>query len=247
MGIAKSISAIGEFGFYSDDYKIFASTIGQFFSANIKARFFDHLCEDEILKKNDEFIDLGKFITLPMTVSFCRYDESKPSYQNSYCTYEIEIPVQIKYKRNLTLAFIPNGIFELRGLPFSISWYGFIADILGSNDHYYASHKIYVHEILKVRNCYIDILSKINCSEVIIWTDAYYETEDRYIYDIRSNKIDRFQDIVKDIYQLDKITLFNFIGALKQDKGIMNGLQQSVSTNVAFWDKFSDKYEVASR
>lgn len=237
------MSAIGEFDFYSDDYKKFAATIGQLFKVNLDIQFFDNLWEDEMFEKSKEFIDLGNGETFSLKVSHCRYDESKPSYQNSYCTYELDIPVELKYENELTIEFIPNSIFELRYLPFSNAWQFFIEDILGVNDSYYYSHANCVNEILKVRDCYIDILKKINCSQVIILADGRYKTVDRYIYDIKPNKIDKLQDIIDNISQLDNITLLNFIKAVKQEQSAIKTIKTSSYFNVAFLDNFADKCE----
>jgi len=60
MGIAKTMSAIGEYNFFSPDYHQFIVKLEQLFHVNIHASFYDHVYVDvvepkEIEDKNFDF------------------------------------------------------------------------------------------------------------------------------------------------------------------------------------------------
>ena len=236
MGIAKTMNAIGDYSFYTNDYIEFAKNLCTRFEINLEVYFVDLTSNYAANDKNDEFIDFKFSKTYKLAVSYYDYDEDKPDPKNIYCTYEMFIPVDLKYEKELILEFLPNGIFQLCFLPFSNAWRFFIEDIQGINDHYYKSHLEVDEQIQEIRNCYISILKKIDSKEVIIWTHANYKTEDEFLFNQAPNKVDTLDDIKEAIKKLDNITLYNFIDSIKQ----INKFDNQSDLEIAFIDKFED-------
>lgn len=237
MGIAKTMNAIGEYHFYSSDYKQFAEIIGELLSVNIHAHFFDNVEADkeEYADIEEEYFNLQFPETYRLRVEFFNFDEKTNLPENRYCVYELKIPVELENESELSLTFYPNGIYQLDFLPFSNYWKFFVEDLIGVNDHYYNTHDEIVSAFLNIRECYIEILGKINCSEIIIWTDAYYQAENEFLYNQEIGKKYYLSDVKKGMEELDGIKIIPFIAAIKQEIKITS--QRKDYFDIAFLDK----------
>ena len=238
MGIAKTMNAIGEYDFYSSDFNQFTEKLAHLFCVNIHASFFDHNyangAEPEDIE--DKYFNFNFSETYKLYVGIFSYNEKKSFHENKYCQYELTIPVQLGNENELTLTFYPNGIFQLDFLPFSNYWRFFVEDIIGVSDHFYNSHDEIVSAILKIRECYIEILKKIKCSETIIWTDAHYKTEDKLIFNQRFNKKYNFEEVKNLMQKLDGFNLVPLMDALNQEIKISS--KREWYLDIAFVDKF---------
>ncbi len=162
------------------------------FEANLNVHFFDSIGEDEFIEKEDKYFDFNYKDTYKMFVTFYKYNEDKPPIENTYFIYEIIIPVNLCDNHKLYLEFLPDGIFKLQDLLFNSNWHFFIEDIKGENDCYYKTHSEFIEQIIKIRHCYSNILTKFYRTRVIIWTDANYFTEEEFIHEHaigRENKL----------------------------------------------------------
>ncbi len=238
MGIAKTMSAVGEYTFYSSNHGKFIEKLGKLFHVNILARFFETtIAEEESFGGiEDKYFDFRFSETFYLDVGFFNYDESALLDKNKYCIYELRVPVHLEHEDELTLSFNPNGFFQLGFLPFSNYWANFIEDIIGLNDRYHESHEEIVSAIYKIRKCYIEILKMINCSEIIIWTDAYYKTEEKFILDQKINKKNVLNELKKGIKELDGINIVPFMEAINQEIKIKS--REKNYLDIAFHDKF---------
>lgn len=238
MGIAKTMNAIGEYNFYSSDFNQFTEELAQLFCVNIHASFFDYNyangAEPEDIE--DKYLNFNFSETYKLHVGIFSYDEKKSFPGNKYCQYELTIPVQLENEIELTLTFYPNGIFQLDFLPFSNHWQIFVEDIIGVNDKYYNSHEEIVLAISKIRECYIEILKKIKCSEVIIWTDAHYKTEEEFIFSQSFNTKYVLDDVKNTMQKLDGIYIVPFMDAVNLNLKINS--KREWYLDIAFVDKF---------
>lgn len=242
MGIAKTINAIGAYDFYTSDYRLFIKTISTLFNVNLNVSFIAHIEEEKTeYDKESEFFDISQKDTFNLTVNYFKLIDNKPILDNVYCDYELRVPVDFEYEKELLLQFFTTGIFQLNYLPLNSTWNFFIEDLLGDNDHYYNSHSEVVKEKLSIRDEYIRILNKINCSEAIIWTDAQYKTES-IIQEIQTihTKL-TLQDVIKSLEEIDKLTLYNFSDVLNQKLEIHSNRNSFL--DIALFDNFNDKFE----
>lgn len=239
MGIAKGIYALGEYDFYTNDYLAFVKSISMFFNINVEVEVFDN---NENLStnwdKNFEYFEFGKNDTYRLTVDYYKIKKNKPTIpENIYCKYTMTIPVDFEDEKELYISFFSNGIFELKFIPLSNVWFFFIEDILGYNNHHFGSFEGVMKEKSKIRNGYIDILKKINCTKVVIWTYAQYETENKISEPNKS-----LQDIIKYMYDLDNIKLYNFVDVLNRKIEIKSDHYSYL--DVALMDNFDDKIDI---
>ena len=238
MGVAKTMNAIGEYDFYSSDFNQFIEKLGNLFKVNIHAGFIDNIYVNGITPKaiEDKYFNFNFSESYNLHVGIFAFHEKKSFTGNKYCQYELIIPVQLENEKELTLTFYPNGIFQLDFLPFSNHWQFFVEDIIGITDNYYNSHEEIVSATLKIRECYIEILKKIKCTEVIIWTDAYYKAENELIFNQRFNKKYNFEDVKNLMQKLDGINLVPLMDALNQEIKISS--KREWYLDIAFVDKF---------
>lgn len=244
MGIAKTINALGEYNLYSADYITFVETISRLFKVNLSVSFCANIDEEGTeYDRENEFFDFNQNEVYRLTVNFWKIDDNKPLQPNNvYCDYEMIIPVNLEYEKELLLQLYSNGIFQLNFIPLSNMWQFFIGDILGVNDHYHNSHLEVVKEKNKIRNCYINILKKLNCNRVILWTDAYYKTEGEIT---EPNKT--LNDLIKHMQDTDKLKIYNFADILNQKIMIIRDNKNDGYLDIALLDNFDDKIETTSR
>ena len=238
MGIAKTMIAYGEYDFYSFDFNQFIEKLAQLFCVNIHASFFEFGCvngeEPEDIEDKYYNFDFPETYKLQIDIFSCIERKSFPG--NKYCQYELTIPVQLEDENELILTFFPSGFFALDFLPFNSHWRFFVEEIMGIINGCYKSHEEIILEISKIRNCYIDILKKINCSEVIICTTAPFKAEDEYIYSDNFNKKYALSDMKKAMQNIDGISLIPFMDAVNHKLKINS--KRNSYLDVAFIDKF---------
>lgn len=241
MGMAKSLMVVGEYDFYSSDYAEFATTIGHYYKVNVSLSFEESFPFLPVYCKPNEYIDLGFDNNYGLKVSNSLFDEKLPPENNTYFSYELHLPCELEDTDSLQLSFLPNGLFQLDYLPFSGVWQFYVEDIKGENDHYYNSHIEVVKEKLDVRNYYVELLSKINCSKVIQWTDGYYKTEEEFIFNQQQGKKNTLQQFIDALKTLDNMYIYNFIDALKQNI-TMDNSDNIRYLDVAYLDDFTNNY-----
>lgn len=242
MSSTKTMNALGVYTFYSQDYLTFIKSISEMFNVNVYV-FFSALFENEEEEKQYEIesqiFDFGKKETYILTVYFSKFDIQKPLENNVYCSYSLYLPVDFEYEKELSLEFYATGVFQLQFLPFNTTWKFFIEDIIGLSDHYYQSEMEIIDETKTIRNKYIDILAKINCKEVFLWTDSYYKTE-YYIEDAKDFETKlSFNDIKNSLKETDNLTIYNFAQVLSRKIKIENAKYDY--TDVVLYDNFEDE------
>jgi hypothetical protein len=235
MGIAKTICAYGIFDFYSSDYVQFVSALGQLLKVNINTRFSDDSHMDQFGDKENEFYNNNYDQTYNLTVSYYDIDENNPIAGKLNIIYNLEIPINFPHQKELDIEFYPNGIFFIIFLPFDTQWKFFIEDLLGENDHYYKNHKEIVLNIMKIRECYVSNLRRINCKELVIWTDGHFISDDLHLYQSFDKRYS-FMDLIDQIQNLDNIEFYNFMDVVNQKVKIKSNHNEFL--DIALIDKF---------
>jgi hypothetical protein len=236
MGIAKTICAFGTFDFYSSDYKKFVVTLGQLLKVNIEVKFLSNSSDEDFLSdKENEIFDFNFAQTYYLTVTYDEIDRGNSNPDNLYVLYNLYIPLDFSNQNELDLEFGPNGIFFIIFLPFDNHWKFFVEDILGKNDHYYDTHAEIVENIMKIRESYVENLRRINCSEIIIWTDGWFKSED-FLFDNSSDKKYSFDDVVDQISVIDDIVFYNFMEVVGHKVEIESKRHDFL--DIAFIDRF---------
>ena len=236
MGIAKTIEAIGVYHFYSDDYNQFAREITNRFKVNLKVCFEDYTIEESTYEKENELFSGGFDKTLQLNV-ITDFNDYEDSMKGVYTHYLLNIPVDLVYEDELYLEFSRNGVFRLYSLPFSHKWSSFIIDLRDKiNSAYPAQNESILKNINRIRNAYINILHKIDCNEIVIWTDTYYQTEEKYFYShSRRDKIS-IEDLKHSMTEIDNLQLFDFMKVVNQETKIDTTIYSDLQ--IAFIDKF---------
>lgn len=236
------MEALGEYDFYSPDYRVFVQSVSRIFGVNIEVRFDYDPMKEELIAKENELFNFNYEQTYTLIVWYFQFDENKPALNNTCQSYELRIPIILFNEDELFFQFLPNGIFRLNFLPFNNLWRFFIEDILGKNDVYYKSHDEVVNQFIQIRNCYIGILSKFDCTRVLIWTEANYNTEGEYLFCQTLDRKNSLSEIVQFLKRLDNITTYNFVEALQQKLEIKS--ENAGYLDVAFIDNFNDKFDI---
>ncbi len=239
MGIGKDMKALGEYDFYSSDYKVFLSSLGSLLDSNFTIILRDYMVNGNFdIDQTHEFFDLGKPNSLDVSIAYLNFDENKPSTEdNIYSCYTVTFPVSLEHSKKLDIEFMPDGIFQMDDIPFSGTWNFFIQNIQGVGQ---GAGEDFIKYVLSVRECYINILNKIGCQEVIIWTDAYYKTEEEILFCPNPNKKHTLTEMAKYLKDLDNIIFYNFLDVVMQNVIIES--QSDWYLNVAFIDNFNDKF-----
>lgn len=186
------------------------------FGVNIALSYYNNYSEKV---KQDESYNCGFSETYKLLIDDCLYDEENPGKDNIYLTYELQVPVNLLGEDMLTLRFFPNGLFELGFLPFSNLWRSFLADLSANVDRTYGrygGYEGYLAFIYNIRNCYINLLKKIDCSRIILWTDGNYKTEEDVFYNQYPGRKDSIDGMIKQMARLDNMKIYNFMDALHQ-------------------------------
>ena len=122
----------------------------------------------------------------------------------------------MNFKSEIQLNFVPNDIFTIDSLNFDDYWTYFLDKIQEKRPAYKLAHTLFLKRILDIRNAYIQILNKIKCNRIIIFTDANYKTEHDFTHNIQPNITSNFKQIIHQFEIEDKVKLYNFIQILEQ-------------------------------
>lgn len=213
-------------------------TLGHVFNKNFKVIYKEYCFEDYNIDTEIELFDFGYEDFIEMRIAYLNYFENKPpDKENIYACYTVTFPVSLKYAKKLDIEFMPNGIFEIDDIPFSGTWNFFIEDIQGVGQ---GSGNEFIKYVLNVRDCYIEILKNIKCDEVIIWTDAYYRTEEEILFCPIPQKKNTLLEFQNYLTTLDNVKFYKFLDALFRRVEIQS--QTNHYLNVAFIDQLQDKY-----
>ncbi len=238
MGMNKSLSAVGEYDFYTADYQVFARTIANIFQVNIEAIFHDHTDNNDFADKADEVFDFQYDKQASLNVYRTLYDY-KDKTGLKYISYQFYLHCDY-YGEELLLFFDfqPNGIFEVDITPLFFGvWQFFIEDILGWNDKYYHNLQESIETATQLRNFYIPIFQKMNCNEIILWTDANYTCQDELLTFQIPDRKNTFADIVAKLTELDEVSLYNYVEILAQLHPNIFPKRDNC-TDIAFIDRF---------
>ncbi len=236
MGIGKTICAIGEYDFFTRDYLAFAKIISDMFQVNVTISFVFYPGEKSdirYIEMEDEFHDFNKELNYRLTVFLldCEDSSLENKLKQVNC-YELMIPIELEDEKEFLIEFNSYGIFELKYIPYSSAWRFFIEDIVEHN------FNLTVFKIPKIRNKYIEVLSCINCKEVVLWTDAYYKTEGMIDSDNEEYKKLSITDVITSLVDVDKVTVYHFADVVNQKKIIKS---QSIDYyDVVLLDRFCD-------
>lgn len=238
MGMNKSLSAVGEYDFYSADYQVFAQKLASIFQVNIKATFHDYTDNNEFANKANEVFDFQYNKQESLYVHHSFFDHQKESGL-TYINYQLYLHCDY-YGEELFLRFDfqPNGIFEVSITPlFFAVWHFFIEDILGWNDAKYHNLQEAIETATQLRNFYIPLFKSMNCNEIILWTDANYTCHDELLIFQIPNRKNTFADIVAKLTELDEVTLYDFVEILAQLHPNIFPKYDNC-TDIAFIDRF---------
>jgi hypothetical protein len=220
MGLAKTMVVLGAFDFYTPNYTDFTAIIGAKLEANLELEFYFDT-ETEIQKSNETH-NFGFEKTYIMQITYNDYDVESPVLYGIYCTYCVLIPVQFKYEDQVDIEFLPNGIFNIQRLPFSNHWCFFIEDMIENDNSCYNTDSEAITNIVELRHFYIAIFKKMNCNTALIWTDAQYKTEDRYVFNPVPNTKNTVADLADALRTLDNVKIYNFRDVLAQKIAIQS-------------------------
>ncbi len=229
MGIGKTINALGEYDFYSSDYKIFLLEISNRFKCNLKVSFDPSLAEfdsKDFKDKEQEFYEFGFENTYLLVVNSFDYDYKNPIPVNTYIGYDLTIPIEWDRKDELFLEFLPNHIFCLKFIPYSNYWCFFVENIISGNSV----------EIKNIRTKYVELLKKIGCSEVMLWTHAYHKWEVEITEEHVPGRIYCLEEVMQIATTKDNIRYYDFMQAIEQKITIESS--SSEYHDVGFYDKF---------
>lgn len=109
----------------------------------------------------------------------------------------------------MLLNFYQGGIIQLQFIPYESFWRFLIERITGKTRVENTTQLELIQDLINVRNLYIPIFQKLNCNQVVIWTDAYYKTEDKITKPNLSLK-----QIMKFMEEVDNVQLYNFLDVL---------------------------------
>ncbi len=238
MGMNKSLSAVGEYNFYSADYQVFAQKLASIFHVNIEVAVHGYTDENEFPNKANEVFDFQYDKQEYLDVYRTLYDHQEAT-GSSYFSYQFDLHCDY-YGEELLLFFDfqPNGIFEVDITPrFFAVWHFFIENILGWNDKYYHNYQESIETATQLRNFYIPLFKSMNCTEIILWTDANYKSYDELLTFQIPNRKNTFADIITKLTELDEVTLYNYVEILSQLHPEINPKYENC-TDIAFIDRF---------
>ena len=220
MGLAKQMYVVGAFDFYTTNYADFAAIIGQRLGVNLEVIFSNWSVSDN--EKPNELFDFDFDKTYIIQLEWYEADSINQIMDTIYYKYIIEIPVEFEDEKKIEIEFLSNGIFNILWLPFNHHWRFFIEDIIGDNDGYYKNHNEAIANIIAVRNFYKKTIKSLNCDSeinserVLIWADAQYATERRFIDNPIPNRKNTIAQLADALRDLDKVKIYNFVGVLAQ-------------------------------
>lgn len=225
MGSGKTIWGVGITDIYDADPETFLANVSKTFHVNVKGILNDkNFDETEIVLQNG----YAELITINVQLYEVEYG------------YEVHFPVIHKYEKTLDFSFYSNNLFSVMHLPFSAAWRFFIDEILGEGDEYLAGFDGFLKEKLDVRELYIPLLKKMNCSKMLVVSDVDYNWRNEFLYGNNYDAKYSFEDIQQAVHKLDKITLFDLKDTLnrKNNKEI-----QKIAAEDIFQIAFIDELE----
>jgi hypothetical protein len=95
-------------------------------------------------------------------------------------------------------------------LDFESLWKSFFDTVFGDCEG--QDDIIIFSEYHALRHVYWDILTKIGCNEIVIFTEYYYKLEEVLIY--KSEKINSFNEIIEYAKQMDDLLPINLVAAM---------------------------------
>ena len=241
MGVSKTFNALGECTLYTADYVAFAQKIAEVFEVNVKMFFLPYIDEEDTeYEKPPELFDFGKDETYTLVVNFWKIDDSALLHpDNIYVDYELNIPYDYHVQNEMLLNFYQGGIIQLQFIPYESFWRFLIERITGKTRVENTTQLELIQDLINVRNLYIPIFHKLNCNQVVIWTDAYYKTEDKITKPNLSLK-----QIMKFMEEVDNIQLYNFLDVLHKKTVLISN--NDMCHDVALIDNLDQEIEIES-
>lgn len=206
MGIGKTMQAIGLSEIYSSDYKVVVEALAKRLECNIELDSYNGTDFDLAIPEPQVF-DFGYNRTYDLYVQYFDIDIKNPDINNIYCDYQFTIPNAQPNHEAIEIDFHPDNIIHVMFLDFEERWEYFF-DILFGNRKSQEKQMIF-SEYHKLRHAYWDILTKIGCDKIVIYTDFHYKLEDEFFE--KKDKVNSFNEIIKFANQIDDLIALNFV------------------------------------
>jgi len=110
--------------------------------------------------------------------------------------------------------------------------------MLGYNYTNYNSHDDIFLKIIKICDFYKDILIKINCLQVVLWTYASYQTEVEFISDLKLHRKNSHQEVIEAMKALYHVKINDLLEFPKQKTVVKFKHQEYL--DIAFIEDFID-------
>ncbi len=209
MGLGKTMEAIGLSDVYNTDYKVVIETLAKRLECNIEMDSYNY-SPCEITIPEPFMFDFGYSKTYKLYVEYCDLDFEKPNIDNIYCEYKLIIPDCQPNNQNLEIDINPNNLIFLMFLDSEGLWESFFDTVFG--DCHGQDHEIIFSEYHRLRHAYWDILTKIGCDKIVIFTHFHYNLEEVLVYE--SEKINSFNEIIEYAKQMDDLFPINLVAAM---------------------------------
>lgn len=240
MGIAKSIMGFGEYSFYNYDYKDFIKKLAGLLKVNLDV-YFANAEQFYIRVPKAKIFDFGYTETYSMRIDFFSYVKKSALRGDLYFVYDVNIPVKFPYEEKIDLEFQPNGIFMMSFLTFEHLWKPFI-EALAADGWGEPPEDIFAR-YEKTRMEYINVLRKIGCDKILIYTDAHYKFEDEILYNQKQGKKYSFEEVVNLAVSIDNMKQYRFKDLLKgrTHKDYPINFRSDNAIEIVIVDDFSDE------
>ena len=209
MGLGKTMQAIGLSDVYNADYKVVIETLAKRLECNIEMDSYNY-SPCEITIPEAFMFDFGFSKTYKLYVEYCDSDFKNPNIDNIYCEYRLLIPNCQPNNQNLEIDIYRNNLIYLIFLDFESLWESFFDTVFG--DCHGQDHEIKFSEYHKIRHAYWDILTKMRCDKIVIFTHFHYNLEEVLIEEPKI--INSFNEIIEYAKQMDDLFPIYLISAM---------------------------------
>ena len=209
MGVGKIMQTIGLSDIYNLDYRVVVESLAKRLEYNIDIDFYDG-SQFNLTIPEPQLLDFGYSRRCKLYVQYYDIDYEKPDINNIYCNYQLYIPNAQPNNENIEINFYPNNIIHVVFLDFESLWRTFFDTIFG--DCCGQDLKKKFSEYHTLRHVYWDILTKLGCNEILIFTDFYYKLEE--LFDENTKKISSFHEILEYAKKMEDLFPINLVAAM---------------------------------
>lgn len=204
MGIGKTMQAIGLSEIYSSDYKVVVEALAKRLECNIELDSYNGTDFDLAIPEPQVF-DFGCNRTYDLYVQYFDIDIKNPDINNIYCDYQFTIPNAQPNHEEIEIDFHPDNIIHVLFLDFEVRWEYLFDTVFCTRQN--QDHKVKFSEYQNIRHAYWEILSKIGCNQIMIFTDFHYKLEDEFFE--KKDKVNSFDEIIQYAKQIDNLIALN--------------------------------------